>query len=203
MNQDNLKQRNQISGIFTLHGIKNKNQITIEHVQNVQLQKTEHIPDKLIKKIDIFKGTVAEIYSCNITDSFIMSSKKLPMMYISVIHDKPMRRILLFRVYIYFTIMSDIKSSAQLLNKKINGKFSLEISLEGTTKQLDNQLDKYPGNNEIYEMLSEFVLAPEMQELCKHSISEIDKKLVEEYEKEFEYFKPPTNIISLKNYDLS
>ena len=171
--------------------------------QNVQLQKTEHIPDKLIKKIDIFKGTVAEIYSCNITDSFIMSSKKLPMMYISVIHDKPMRRILLFRVYIYFTIMSDIKSSAQLLNKKINGKFSLEISLEGTTKQLDNQLDKYPGNNEIYEMLSEFVLAPEMQELCKHSISEIDKKLVEEYEKEFEYFKPPTNIISLKNYDLS
>jgi len=90
-----------------------------------------------------------------------------------------------------------------LLNKKIYGKFSLEISLEGTIKQLDNQLDKYPGNNEIYTMLTEFVLAPEMQELCKHSIAEIDRKLVEEYEKEFEYFKPPTNIISLKNYDLS
>ena len=197
------KQQSNLLGIFTLHGIKNQNQVKIEHIQNAELKNNEHIPDTLVKKINIFRGTDAEIYSCNITNSFLMSSKKLPMMYVNVIHEKPLRRILLFRVYLYFTITINVQSSTQLLNNNLDGTFSLEISLEGTKKQLDNQIDKYPGDDEMYKTLTTFVLAPEMQELCKGLIYEIDKKLVEEYEKEFEYYKPPTNVISLKNYDFS
>lgn len=200
--KNKVEEQKAISGIFVLSGIKDQNQVKINHVDNMNLQSTERVSDTLVKKINIFKDAVAEIYKCNITDSFLMLSKKLPMMYISVIHEKPLRRILLFRVYIFFTITADIKSSTQMLNTNIDGNFSLEISIENTRKQLDDQIDKYPGDDQMYEKLTAFVLAPEMQELCKSLINEINIKLVEEYEKEFEYYKVPTNIISLKNYNL-
>lgn len=196
-------QEKEISGIFRLYGVKNENKVKINHIENVKLQKNEHIADTVVKKIDIMKDVFAEISLCNIVDSFLMLTKKLPVMYISVIHEKPLRKILLFRIYVFFTITVDVTSSTQLLNDQLDGKFNLEISLEDTKKQLDDQLDKYSGDEEMYEMLTTLVLAPEMQELCKVLVGEINERLAEEYEKEFEYFKPPTNVISLKNYDLT
>ena len=41
-----------------------------------------------------------------------------------------------------------------------------------------------------------------MKELFKSLVADIDKKLQEEYEQEFAQYKPPTNVISLKNYKL-
>lgn len=195
-------QEERLCGIFTLHGVRNESQIKIKHIENVKLKGHEYVGDTLVKKFEIFKGVVGEIYTCNITDAFIMKTRKLPMMYISVIHDKPLRRILLFRVYLCFTILSEIKTSKELLHNKHNGKFSLEIEIDNTRKELNDQLDKYPGDEKLYNKLTDFTLAPEMKDLSKSLVADIDKKLQEEYEKEFAQYKPPTNVISLKNYKL-
>jgi len=187
-------------GIFTLHGVRNESQIKIKHIENVKLKGNEYVGDTPVKQFEIFKGVVGEIYTCNITDTFIMKTRKLPMMYISVIHDKPLRRILLFRVYLCFTILSDIKTSAELLNNKHSGKFSLEIEMDNTRKELNDQLDKYPGDEKMHSKLTNFTLAPEMKELSKSLVADINKKLQDDCEKEFAQYKPPTNVISLKNY---
>ena len=197
------KTTNNITGIFKLQGITNKNKIKIKHIDNIQLQQHEHVADTLVKKINIFDNTFAEIYTCNITNSHLLLSKKLPLMYISVIHEKPLRKILLFRVYIFFTISSNIESSQQLLENNHDGKFNMEIAIENNKRQLDDTIDKYPGDELMYDKLTNFVLANEMQNLCKNLIDEIDRKILQEYKKEFEHYKIPTNIISLKNYKIN
>jgi len=186
--------------IFTLHGIKNKNKIKIKHVDNIKLKKQEYIKDTFIKKFDLISQVYGEIYHCNITNNFLMISKKLPMYYINIILEKPFRKILLFRIYLFFTIETNIKSSKDLLENDIDGKFNLEISINNINKDLDNNIIKYPGDEELFNDLIIFTKNNEMIELTKNLANDIDIMLKNEYIKEFEYLKPPKNVISLKNY---
>lgn len=198
----NLEPSERTCGIFTLHAIKYESKIKIKHIQNMKLKEHEKISDTLVKRFDISKGICGEIYCCNIIDKYLMISKKLPLLYLNIVHEKPLRTFLLFRVYLYFTIETNVKNINQFLNTPLDGKFSLEISIQGTKKELNDQIQKYPGDEKIYNKLSTFVLSNEMKELSLELVAEIDKKLEEEYEKEFENIKPPTNIISLKDYKL-
>lgn len=191
-----------LCNIFTLQGIKNESQIKIKHVDNVTLKEHEFVPDTLVNKFNIDKDINGEIYVCNITNSFLMLSKKLPMTYISVIYEKPLKNILLFRVYLYFTVNEEIKSTKQLLENNINGTFHLEISIENSKKEIKDGITKYPGDEKMQKKLTDFALADEMKELSKNLVAEINEKIKQEYEKEFEYFKLPTKIISLKNYKI-
>ena len=116
-----------IIGIFTVKGIKYKSQAIINCIQNIELNDNQYIPDEEVKKEELMHRVVAEVYNCNITHYYLMSSKKLPLCYLSVIFEIPMQRVLLFRIYINFTIESEILKVEDLLNKNINGKFTMDL----------------------------------------------------------------------------
>lgn len=191
-----------VCGIFNLHGVRYQNQVKINHRENITLKEHEYVSDTLVKEFDIMKHVKGAIYLCNITHIFLMSTKKLPMLYVSVIHERPMRNILLFRIYLCFTIESEIKNPKELLNTPLNGKFNFEIIMNTTRKEMNDKIDKYIGDERMFDKLTNFVNAPEMKEFIETLIEEIDIKLTNEYKEEFEYLKPPTNVISLKNYKL-
>lgn len=193
---------NKICGIFTVKGIKSENKIKLKHLENMNLKMSEYIPDTLIKRYEVMRTVVGEIYSCNFTDSFLSSSKKLPVSYVSVIYERGIRRILLLRIFLFFTIESEVKNVHQLLGDKLDGKFTMELFLHDSKSELDNKIDKYPGDDQLTDNLMNFTLDLEMKELMKGLMAEIDEKLRAEYEKEFEYYTPPTKVISLRNYKI-
>ncbi|MCJ7637303.1 MAG: hypothetical protein MUO21_07420, partial [Nitrososphaeraceae archaeon] len=123
-------QEEQLRGIFSLKCFKGGNQAKIEHLENVMLKKAEFIADTKVNEFKVIDGVIGEIYRCNITDTFLMSTKKLPVLYISVTHQKSVQKFLLYRVYIYFTITSDVKSVQDLLDEKVSGKYSTEITID-------------------------------------------------------------------------
>ncbi|QKF93705.1 hypothetical protein QKU48_gp0247 [Fadolivirus algeromassiliense] len=189
-----------LCGIFTVNGVKYESKIKIRHTHNLTLKKHEYVGDTLVEKFDVIKGVYGEIYKCNITDLFLMMTKKLPLFYINVINERPLRKILLFRVYLYFTIESEVKSIKQLLENDLDGKFNLEIMIEKDTRSLNDTIQKYPGDEKMYDKLKNFALSEEMKTLTYALVDDIDKKLQKDYEKEFDYYKPPTKVISLKDY---
>ena len=191
-----------LCGIFNLHGIRYQSQIKINHRENVTLKNNECVGDTLIKEFQIMDHVKGEINMCNITHVFLMSTKKLPMLYISVINERPMRRILLFRIYLCFTIETEVKNPKELLNNPLNGKFNLEIIMDNNHKEMNDKIEKYPGDERMYDNLEKFVNTSEMKELIESLVEEIDERMRKEYEEEFEYLKPPTNVISLRNYKL-
>lgn len=197
-NQDEQQER--VRGIFTLTGVKYQSKIKIHHIKNEVLKHNEYVGDTLVEQFNITKGVIGEIYKCNITDIYIMAYKKLPLFYVNVINERPMRKVLLFKVYLYFTIESEIKTSKQLLQNELDGKFSLEIMIEKSTKELNDKILKYPGDENMYTKLKTFATSEEMKPLIISLVDDVDKKLQQEYEKEFEYYKPPTKVLSLKDY---
>ena len=200
-NQENSDQET-LCGIFNLNGVKNQSKIKITHTENVNLKPHEYVGDTPVESVEIMKNVKGEIYKCNITHFFLLSSKKLPMMYISVIYERPLRRILLFRVYLCFTIESEVKSIKDLLNNPLDGHFSLEISIDNQRKEIDDKIPFYPGEEKICKKLVNFSTVDEMKELILDLVDEVNEKFRKEYEKEMEYYKMPTTTISLKDYPL-
>lgn len=190
-----------ICGIFTIRGIRDENKIKLEHIENLSLKPHEYVNDTLIDQFKISPGISGETYKCNITDLFLMSNKRIPVSYANVTYERPLKKFLLFRINLYFTIESNIESSEQLLTDYIEGIFSLEIFLDGASKELD-QIQTFPGNKKIYAKFKDFISNPETIQLTKSIVDDINTKIKEEYKAELEYYKPPKNIISLKNYKL-
>lgn len=191
-----------LCGIFTCKCLRSTNKIKIRHIQNLTLKNQEYVGDTLLHDFKIQKNVICGIYLCNITDTFIMTSKKLPVMYLNVAYEIPMQKYLLYRVYLCFTITDNVKSDKDLLNKELEGKYSIEISIDGQRKDIDDQISVYPGDERMYEKLEKFAKAELMVELTQSLVDEINQKREEEYKKKFISYKPPENIISLKNYKL-
>ncbi len=189
-----------LCGVFSLDGISGENRVMIKHLENIKLKDKETIQDTLVEKYQILPGIMGEIYICNITDTYLMVSKTLPMVYASIVFEKPMRRILLFRVYLCFTISTDIKNHNELLNSPLDGKFAMELFMDGKKIKLDDDIGVFTSNDVIYTKLKNFVASEEMKNMIHTMVSDINQKLEDEYRKDFEYFKLPTKIISLKNY---
>jgi len=190
-----------ICGIFTAHGVRDESKIKLEHIENLSLKPHEYVNDTLIDQFKISNGITGEIYKYNITDLFIMSNNKIPISCINVIYERPLKKFLLFKMDLCFTIKSDIKSSKQLLEEQIEGTFSLEFLLDGVRKELD-EIRTFPGNKKIYTKFTDFITAPETVQLAESLVTEINNKIKEEYRTELEYYKLPENIISLRNYKL-
>lgn len=188
-----------VRGIFSINGIKNTNQIKIKHLENMKLKKNEFVPDELINRTEIVKDVYAEIYMCHITDVYLMSSKILPIMYVSVIYEQPLRRFLLFRVYFQFEILSEIKSVKDLLENHIEGTFSIELDLDNKKQKLEDNIKSYIGNDKMYNKLNEFVTNNDMKSLIADLVDEINLRLKEQYQEYFDAYSIPKNIISLKN----
>ncbi|ARF09666.1 hypothetical protein Indivirus_2_45 [Indivirus ILV1] len=193
----------QLRGIFSLKCFDGGNQAKINHLENVMLKKNEFIGDIKIKEFDIVNDVTGEVYSCNITDTFLMSTRKLPVLYINVIHQNAIQKFLLYKVHLYFTITSDIRSVHDLLDEKISGKFSLEITLDDRKKELcDDTLNQYPGDEKMFEKLENFTKTETMKSLAESLVDEINQRLNLEYGKEFDHLtNKPESFISFKKND--
>ncbi len=193
-----------VLSVYNVEGVRGTSGAKIVRVNDFHKEHEkvqDDIIDTLIHRNDrISDKIIGEIRRCNITYSFVMQSKKLPVMYLDVFIEKPLRRIRLFRVYLYFTVQANVKSSDELFGEELEGQFSVELSMEGKSSVLE-MVESF-DHDDIILSLKNFVTFIDENEFLEEQVNNINEKLREEYSKEFEYFQVPQNRISLKNYRL-
>lgn len=186
-------------GIYNIYGIKDKSQIVIEQKEVVYPKENEQISDIHVDTYGITDKVFGKIFACNITDRFLLSTKKLPLFYISIVYEVPLKSVLLYRLYFSFVIEDNITSREQLIGSPINGKFCIELFMNNTQTVIDNNIDMFIGNEGSYDKLKDFTLNEGMIGVAKTMVDEIVAQLGSSG---IEDFVVPENIISLKNYDL-
>jgi hypothetical protein len=197
-----LKQDESVCGIYMIQGIKGKSKAKIKHLQNIIMKLNQRISDTLISNINVTKNVIGYIYSCNLTNSFIQSTKKLPVMYIDVWWDRSVKKKLLYRLFLYFTITQDINNVDQLINQSLKGTFSFEVLIDNESKPIDTDNNIYKGNEETIQSIKEFVLSNDMKNFHDSLIKIEEDKLAQEYQDEFEQYKTiPKATINLNDYD--
>ena len=187
-NQQKIIKRNK-HGVYNLMGITGQDKVIIKGAGNIKLNNTnDSVADSMIERFNISPDVYGEMYKCNILDKYLMSTKKLPLFYVSVIYEKPLIRSPLFTTFLYFTINDTILNENELIDSEINGKFTVELILDENNIILDS--DKsfqsgFPGKDEIYKILKKMVLEEDLQPIIKNLINKKNEdrrnKMKEQY----------------------
>ena len=196
-----MVEEKKVSGVFIVNGIKDTNKAKITHVNNIEMEGNQIINDNFHDAYKIYEATTGNIYKCNISDNFLMSTKELPLFYINVILEKFMQKILLFKLCFYFNVESDIKSVEDLLDNDIDGSFSVVILVNNHKKVLDSNIKTFKGEEEHLEQLKKFTKSDQMMNLINSMKEDIISKLRKQYGDRYNLpSAPPKKFISLKDY---
>jgi len=176
-------------GIYYVQGIENENKAKIIPAHIVDMYKGQQIPDKFIKRFTLFDNVIAEIYECNILDTFLQRSKKLPVMYVRVVIDRKVQKILLIKLSLYFTITSDVKSAKELFNNELEGIYTLEIFTDNKNSQLST-VNKFFTVEDFHNEFIRIISNDVMIEFIKDKYNIINEKIAERFYKEYDTAPP-------------
>lgn len=168
------------NGIYNVHGIKNTNTAKIIPVGMVDLEGNNFIPDKLLATKKIFDDIIGSVYYCNILDKILMTTKKLPVLYIDISINKKINRVHLFKLCLYFTITEDINSADQLIDNQIEGKFSIESIVDNCNDHLED-LEKFKSIESSINYLSTILDTEGMNEFIRSLVNKEIQKTIDKY----------------------
>jgi hypothetical protein len=191
-----------VIGVYCLKGIKGKSAIRIKHIDTFNNDQSQQLKDTAISEYEINgkKGIYGKVFARNITNNILMSSKKHPVIYISLYLVKPLKTALLYDLVLYFTINDDIKSYSEFLSNDINGKFTLELIKDDESRELDKEIKVFPGREQILKMLMDFTLTDEMNDILVELANIEEKKIAASVVNDYNYCSPPKPTLSLEDY---
>ncbi len=189
-------------GIYNLEGVKGKSAVKIKPIGLMKLRPGEHVRDTPVKAYEIDKSVIGEIVACNITNSYLVSTRTLPMLCATIYWlPSTLRKDVLYRLYLNFTIESEINSQSDMINKKLYGKYSLEVGIGDKRFPLDDyDIKKFKGIEKTIKMLVNFTQSEDMKDLLPSLIETIKKQIAEQYGGQFEYDNPPKATVRLADY---
>lgn len=190
-------------GTYQIHGVNDKSQARVIPVGMVELEADERLNDTTIRVIEVKKNVTGVICGCNITDAYLMSTKKLPMFTAALIYELPGKTTILAKVYFFFTITQDVKSADELIENPLNGNFSVEIALDvnniANKTVLVESLGVYPGIKDMVDYIINLIQSESMISLMNELIDVENKKIAEEHDYMYDGVIP-TPTVDLSNY---
>ena len=179
--------------VYCIKGVRGSSAIKIKYLDTIDTSQVK-LTDTPVDGHEITTELLGEQYACNITNTYLATFKKLPMLYINVSYLQSIRKVLLYRLFVYFTVEDkNIGNYNELLKKAVEGKFSLElVTFDETdapiTTILDDDIGTFNGNDKLMNKLKEFMQSTDMLEYCAELILEDNEKSKKQYGKELEYF---------------
>jgi len=164
------KNKKEIHVIYHLKPEYSENVVVIQPIMSAE---EGNFSDDLLEKYPITNNIFGEIYRCNIIDNFLVSSKKLPVVCISITFEKNVLRSYLYKLFLQFTITDNIKNAKQLIKNRIRGKFTIEIIgdthitiLDEPNMEIENSVKK------IISKMKDLTKLPEMIEIANNVVKE-------------------------------
>lgn len=188
--KDKVKCHNLYSAI----GVKGKNAINIKKVATIPESDVTRVNDTMLERFYLKDGNIQDLaatFVCAHLDTFLMKTKKIPMLYTTVTHITTVTKIELFTFHLYFQIEDQIETKEKFLTKDIYGSFSMELSIGDDTTVLDSGVDVFPGSQEMIEKMRQFVKSDEMismlPDLIKTGIKKHQERMNKEHGYKYEY----------------
>jgi hypothetical protein len=201
------KTKQAVIPVFQLKPLKNSNKVKIIYAGNISpneklgdnsLECAKKDADDFID-VNTYKITndvFGKIFQCNILGAFLMSTKKLPVMYASIMYNK--KNILtgfLCSIFVYFVIEENITSEKQLIGTELTGKYVMEIKTDSGEKSIE--MENFTSVEETIEKLKAFTTTESMIEIIGTLLEIRDKERSKEMGAIEEDYAPPVARINI------
>lgn len=184
--------------IFRVKTFKKQNKILIKCVG--KLTENEKLLDEELETYDLDENHHTVFYKCNLTSSFLVSTKIIPVMYASVFHKQQITQGILFDIFIRFGITSDVKNDKELIGSPLEGKYFCTVVCDG--KDIKNEpLEYFHGKIETIEYIKNLLKSETITKLIKDQNDKRYKERIKKYGSftDFEIPKPTFNFDKLVN----
>jgi hypothetical protein len=194
-------------GILQVKAIKNSNTAKINAVGYVDegynfADERIDIGSKEImnngeKGLMISKDIFALFYKSNLSDVFLITNKKLPVLYASIMYQRPFTTGFLFNIYVNFEITTDtqkIKDAHDLLNHTFEGRYYVEIEIDEKRNELIS-LEKFTSYDEIVKQLITVIKNPAMDGIIQVELKKRDDERIKRLGGMTDYTIPKPTII--------
>jgi hypothetical protein len=177
--------------IYQVKAIKNTNKVNIkmsgfindgDEFNDENIDVVKDIMDGDEKSVQIVEFVHARFNKPNISSVFLLSNKKLPVLYASLIYQKPLVMGVLFNMTIFFEITSDtlkIDSIDQLLDTELEGKFTTDIMMDEKIETMP--MEKFSGYPETIKNILSLLKSETMIEIIKQQLNKRDEERRERY----------------------
>jgi hypothetical protein len=132
------------------------------------------------KAIKFANKCFVKFYKCNITDAYLSANKKLPIMYASIMYERPFTTGYLFNILIYFEItddLSNLSNLSELLSKSYTGKYSMDIELDENKKETI-ELEKFTDYKETAQQILAMIKEESMMNIITLELKKRDEDRV-------------------------
>jgi hypothetical protein len=175
------------TAVFQVKAIKNTNTAQIKSLGAVDkseryIDERMDIADKKnkvlnngTKALTIMPNVYAIFYKCNISDAFLLGNKRLPVMYTTIMYERPFATGHLFDITLYFEISNDTKkinNPQELFNTTFNGKYYIDITVDNKKDKID--IDNFAGYDETIMKFKELLENSEMKEIMNTQLKKRD-----------------------------
>lgn len=184
-------------GIYQVVGIRGQSASIIKPMGLIELAEGDNVADELIETFTVLPDVKCSVYHCNIVDNYLMSSKTQPLMYASTCWSTNFVNKCFYQIYLYFTNETPVNTSKDLINNILNGKFTMEVKMDGTSKRLDIDIPNYKGEKHFIKQFENFVKSEGMIEMVNDLMNQEKEKMMQKLDDEYTI---PTNRISLSEY---
>jgi len=164
------KEEKEIHMVYYLKPQYDENVVIIQPIMSAE---EENINDDLLERYNITENIFGYIYRCNIIDNFLLSSKKLPVICISITFEKNILRSFLYKLFLQFTITDNVSNSNQLIKNRLRGKYNVEIIGDTHITTLDEpDMEKEGTIKKIISNMKKLTNLPEMINIANNIINE-------------------------------
>ena len=186
--------------IYQLHPTANSNQAQFVCIgwldKEEDTLKNEHIELEYEKNPDLDTAVQYKMFRQNLTTGFILTNRRIPLLYLSVLYDKKFVTGHLFNITLYYNISSDlskITNMDELLKSKLEGSFYFQIDhISLDTKHVI--LTKYTNLANIREQLINLANKDYILELTRKVLEERDLERVSKYGRITDYVIPVPSV---------
>jgi len=186
--------------IYAVDGIDGENKIKFVHVDFVEIKTNEFVPDTYLTTFMVDETIYGRVFACNLTDHYIQTNNKIPIIYAVVEYQKQLLKSELLKIRLCFDMDHKQKKTLDtLMDTEFTGKFYLEVDMDDNTTELDEDLKVFPGKKELIDKIIKFVKNSEMVEIFNFKKDEIESKRYETYRKYYENIKVPEVTFSIKD----
>jgi hypothetical protein len=186
--EDFIEDPNKKRAVFTVKPAKGKSTAKIVCVGHILPH--ERLGDETIEcgdgknddklSYNIKSMVTGRMFKCNVIDGYLMSNRKIPVMYSSIIYNR--NNILtsfLLTISLNFTVEKQVSNAKQLIGSELEGKY--EIMIKSDTFEKIIPLDFFYGTDETIKNFKDLSRSQDMIDIIDGIIKQRDNERSKEF----------------------
>lgn len=162
--------------VYNAHPVKERSKLKLKGLGYVTLDNETKLKDVMIQRSMIADNVFCFFFKPTITHRYLCINNKIPVIYGRVDYMRKLIRRPLMSVWLFFQADEEkYRQRHTLVGKPLDGKYIMEMEIDGEFEVIDDNIDYFPGRLPIIQRIEKILRDEQSVDIYKTMINDIEK----------------------------